>query len=155
MSSNNNAIEQNVTIEASKATVYEALTDPNGLIRWFPTQAESDPRPGGKLRLEWEFADADQNGFQEGTYQEVIANKMITYPWRAGEVPTTVAFTLEEAEGETTVNLVHSGFGSAEDAEGLRAAHDGPWSFYMFNLKSYLEQGVDMRTEKLSQVTRQ
>ena len=57
--------------------------------------------------------------------------KKVSYTWQAGDVPTTVDVTLEEAAGGTDVRLVHSGFGTGEGSEQLREMHDGPWSFYM------------------------
>ena len=39
------------------------------------------------------------------------------------------------------------------DGEKMREGHAGPWSFYMQNLKSYLEEGEDERTTKFGQKT--
>ena len=55
--------------------VFEALTDAEQLARWFPTKVESDARTGGKFVYSWEFAQAEQNGSQQGEYLEVVANQ--------------------------------------------------------------------------------
>jgi uncharacterized protein YndB with AHSA1/START domain len=153
MSVDTNTIEQAVTVEAPADVVFGALTDAEQLARWFPTKVESDARTGGKFVYSWEFANAEQNGSQQGEYLEVVANQRVSYTWQAGEVPTTVDVTLKEAAGATEVRLVHSGFGTGGGGAQLREMHDGPWSFYMANRKSYLEQGADHRSEAISQIT--
>lgn len=153
MSVDTNMIEQSVTVDAPAGVVFEALTDAERLTRWFPSKVESDARTGGKFKYSWEFSNTEQNGSQQGEYLEVAANQRVSYSWQAGEVPTTVDITLSESGGATEVHLVHSGFGTGEGSAQLREMHDGPWSFYMSNLKSYLEQGVDHRFEQISQIT--
>ena len=153
MSVDINTIEQSVTVEAPADVVFGALTDAEQLTRWFPSKVESDARTGGKFIYSWEFSDAAQNGSQQGEYLEVVPNQKVSYTWQAGETPTTVDVTLREADGATEVNLVHSGFGTGEGSAQLREMHDGPWSFYMANLKAYLEQGADLRSEQINQVT--
>jgi uncharacterized protein YndB with AHSA1/START domain len=144
-----------VSVHAPRAVVFEALTSPQVLMRWFPTRAESDPRTGGKFKFYWDFAAAGQDGTQEGTYSDVVPNERISYKWQAGPAPlsTNVTIALREANGETSVHLVHSGWQESEEGNALRANHAGPWSFYLANLKSYLERGVDERTAKLGQKT--
>ena len=126
------------------------------MMRWFPTRVQSDPRTGGKFKFEWDFNAAEQNGSQEGSYLEVIPNKKTSYRWEAGKdpaVPTTVTFELAEADGQTTVQLSHSGWGAGPGAGELREMHAGPWSFYLANLKSCLKAGRDGRAAALGQKT--
>lgn len=149
----NNEIKQSVTVKASREVVFKALSDAGELMRWFPTRVESDARTGGKFMFAWEFAEEENNGSQEGTYTEVIANEKISYGWQAGEVPTTVEFTLNASGDETTVDLVHAGFPAGAEGDELLKKHSDPWGFYMMNLKSYLEEGQDGRTAAIGQKT--
>ena len=151
--SKSNVIEHSISINASSEQVFNALVDADRLTRWFLSKAESDARVGGKFKYGWEFNNADQNGSQEGAYSEVVANKKVSYPWLAGEIPTTVTFTISDSGDQTTVHLEHTGFGDGENSDQLTEMHDGPWSFYMVNLKSYLENGDDQRAEQIGQVT--
>ncbi len=148
-------IKQEVRVKASKSTVYNALTSAKELMRWFPTRVESDPRPGGKYKFEWEFNAAEHNGDQAGTYIAVTPNEKFSYGWivKPSGHPTTVTFSLAEANGETLVILVHSGWPDNAEGEKMREGHAGPWNFYMENLKSYLERGVDERATKFAQKT--
>src|SRR5687768_11372468 len=105
MSNKHSFVQQTVTIKSSPMVVFKALTQADELMRWFPTRAESDPHPGGKFKFTWEFADANQNGSQQGEYVEVLPNRKLSYMWTAESIPTIptlVTFNLTEAGGETT-----------------------------------------------------
>lgn len=143
------------TIAKPKELVFKAMTQADELIRWFPSRAESDPRAGGELKLFFNFTDASQNGRQEEKYLEVVANEKFSYTWmvREGSIPTMVTFTLKEADGETTVDLDHSTTHEGADEKKLHDGHAMQWGFFLMNLKGYLEAGMDMRAEKLNQVT--
>ncbi len=153
MSNTNRFVTQTVVIKSPQKNVFKALTQADELVRWFPTRAESDPRPGGKLKLFWDFADASQNGSQEGEYVEVVPNKKLSYTWTADSIPTLVTFALSETNGETTIDLEHSTAQEDADEKKLHDDHANQWGFFLMNLKGYLEAGTDLRKEKLNQVT--
>ena len=155
MSNNHSFIHQTVTIKSSPEAVFKALTQADELMRWFPTRAESDPRPGGKFKFTWEFANANENGSQQGEYVEVLPNRKLSYTWTAESIPaipTLVTFKLTEAGGETIVELDHASMQEGADQEKLHEMHANQWGFFMMNLKSYLETGMDLRKEKLNQI---
>ena len=154
MSNNTSFIKQDVTIKSPINVVFKALTEAEELMKWFPTRVESDPRSGGKFKFEWEFTDASQNGTQEGEYVDVIPNEKLTYTWTAKSIPTLVTFVLTESEEEKKVALDHSTAQNGADEKMLRDEHADQWGFFLMNLKGYLEAGMDMRNEKLNQITR-
>jgi len=143
------------TVKKPKEIVFKALTNADELMRWFPSRAESDPKPGGKLKLFFDFTDASQNGKQEEKYVEVVENEKFSYTWtvREGSVPTMVTFQLKEMNGETSVELDHSTSHEGADEKKLFDGHSNQWGFFLMNLKGYLEAGMDMRKEKLNQIT--
>lgn len=153
MASNKRFIQQSVSIKKPRQVVFKALTQADELTSWFPSRAESDPRPGGKFKLFWDFKDTSQNGSQSGEYVEVVPGEKVSYTWNADSVPTLVTFNLSEANGETTVDLDHSTSEPGADENKLRDGHANQWGFFLMNLKGYLEAGMDMRREKLNQVT--
>ena len=153
MSKHNGFIKQSVKIKSPRNQVFNALTQADELIRWFPTRSESDPQPGGKIKLTWEFENANENGSQEGNYVEVVPNEKVSYTWAAGSIPTLVTFDLKEVNGETSVELDHSTEQDGADEKKLQEDHANQWGFFLMNLKSYLEAGVDLRNEKLNQIT--
>lgn len=153
MSKHNSFIKQSVTVKSPREQVFNALTQADELTRWFPTRSKSDPRPGGKLILTWEFENADENGTQDGKYVEVIPNEKVSYTWTADSIPTLVTFRLKEVDGETSVELDHSTDQDEADEKKLQEDHANQWGFFLMNLKGYLEEGLDLRNEKLNQIT--
>jgi uncharacterized protein YndB with AHSA1/START domain len=148
--------EKSITVKAPPQTVYEALTAAGRLQQWFMSRAETDPRPGGPFTFAWEFADAAQNGKQQGRFVELVPGQKVSYTWQARPAPaelTTVSFTLAPEGDGTRVHLAHTGFGTGQDGEAARDQHAGPWDFYLSNLKSYLEEGADNRAAALGQKT--
>jgi len=152
MSNHPGFVQQTVTIKSSPEVVFKALTQADELMRWFPTRVESDPRPGGKFKFTWEFANASENGSQQGEYVEVLPNRKLSYTWTAESIPTLVTFNLIESDGETTVELDHSSIQEGADQGKLHDMHANQWGFFLMNLKSYLETGMDLRKEKLNQI---
>jgi len=153
MSNKNSFVKQTVVIKSPQEVVFKALTNADELMRWFPTRVESDPRPGGKFNFAWEFANASENGSQAGEYVEVVPNRMLSYTWQADTIPTLVSIQLSEANGETTLDLDHASLQEGVDGDKLHEMHANQWGFFLMNLKGYLEAGLDMRKEKLNQIT--
>jgi uncharacterized protein YndB with AHSA1/START domain len=136
-------IELTRTIAATPETVFRALTDAGELSRWWTTTADSDARTGGAFSYDFEFADASRDHTYAGTYDEVVPNRLVRYPWQAAAGPTTVTVELTPRENGTELTLRHSGWGSGDDEAVV--LHEQGWSFFLDNLVSYLERGEDLR----------
>lgn len=96
--------------EAAASLVFDALTQPEWLKRWYgPTGwtlvlCEIDLRVGGAWHFVVQRPDGKQIG-QLGVYQEIVKNQRIVNTeswedWDAGE--TLVTTTLSEGDGKTT-----------------------------------------------------
>jgi uncharacterized protein YndB with AHSA1/START domain len=156
MNPDDHPYEQSVVVNAIPQAVFRALTDAEVLQRWFPTRAQTDPRAGGPYSYAWDFADAAQNGTQNGHYVEVVPGRKVSYTWEAGQTDprqTLVTFVIEPDENGTRVGLAHTGFGPGQPGGQMRDHHAGPWGFYMSNLKTFLETGADNRAAALGQKT--
>ena len=141
-------IVQEIVVEAPRQRVFDALTKPSDLERWWTTRAESEPRPGGRFRYEWTFEGApERDHTQEGAYSTFVQGERVGYPWKVGSSPTQVEFTLEEREGRSSLRLAHDGW--AERMDEARGHHEQGWNFFLHNLKTVLEDGVDRRAEAL------
>jgi len=137
-------IVQETTVGAPRERVFRALTDARELERWFPSRAESDPRPGGGFHYSWEFPDApEKDHVQKGAYASVEPGRRVAYPWSVGGTPTDVDFTLENDGDGTRVRMVHGGW--TPDIEGAREQHVQGWQMFLSNLKTVLEGGSDVR----------
>jgi len=127
-----------VLIDATPSTVFELLTDPQLQQRWFGTEVELDPRPGGIYK-------ALVGGTHPalGEFVEVSADEKVvfTFGWDEPDHPipagtTTVAVTLTAEGSKTRVQLVHSGL--PEDAI---ADHTVGWNHYLGRLATVAEGG--------------
>jgi uncharacterized protein YndB with AHSA1/START domain len=105
-----NSIKRELTIEADAATVFAFLTDPERLIRWMGTSAESDPRPGGLF-----LVDVAGQHRARGEFKEVVPVSRLAYSfgWEGREnVPpgsSLVEIDLVPNNGSTLVRFTHSG----------------------------------------------
>lgn len=156
MSDETRTIRQSITINAPAATIFKAFTDAGELIRWFPTEAESNPQPGGKFKYFFDNpTNPEQTHTYEGTYIEILPDQRIAYPWNmAPDKPiTTVEINLGQADEGTLVSLDHRGWPIASEANEVFQRHDQGWQFFLENLKKVLEENVDERASLMGMRT--
>jgi uncharacterized protein YndB with AHSA1/START domain len=105
------AVEREVTVPASPADVWPALTEPGEVSAWFGADAELDVRPGGRGTFRW------PDGTERGVVvDEVEAERKLSFRWLPFQrtpdgamVPlpsTRVEITLDEVAGGTRVRIV-------------------------------------------------
>jgi uncharacterized protein YndB with AHSA1/START domain len=139
-------IEQTLTVDATPADVFQALTETAELKRWWISDGTSEPRSGGRFRYEWKMADPANDHVQEGTYDAVVDPVVVAFPWAAGPAGDThVTFALTQHDGGTQLSLVHSGFAADPATNEIHERHDQGWCGFLANLKSVLEGGEDKR----------
>jgi uncharacterized protein YndB with AHSA1/START domain len=132
-------VRRELEIQAPRARVWAALTEPDELVGWFPTQrAEIDLRPGGQAL----FVREEDTG--EAVVDVVEPPGRLVFRWRPmglGRPHTTVSFTLEETPAGTRLTLVESGFASLPDQieQQSQAGNDEGWAQELGELKEYLE----------------
>jgi uncharacterized protein YndB with AHSA1/START domain len=146
MTAQTDRIERDVLIAAPVERVWELVTTPEHIGRWFgDAGAELDLRPGGRLELRWH-----DYSTVHGRVEVVEPPRRFAYRWQHAGDPaaeltsansTLVDFTLTpEGEG-TRVAVVESGFqaletGAAERAE-LVASHTGGWTSELADLAAH------------------
>jgi uncharacterized protein YndB with AHSA1/START domain len=135
-----NEVRRTIEIRAPRDRVWAALTGPEELMHWFPTQhAAVDLRPGGLASFVWDES-AD-----EAVVEVVEPPGRLVFRWRPAGTDrphTTVSFTLEEIDGTSTgLTLVETGFASLPEqiAEQSRDGNDEGWRKELEELKTYLE----------------
>jgi len=144
-----------IDIKASKESVYEAWTSQEMLELWFLRLAEFTA-PDGEVRGRFDrIAQGDRykwlwHGYADDTaeYGEILeANGSDLLRFRFGPAGTCTVRCLEE-EGEQVVELVQEDIPT--DDRGMHRFHVGcktGWTFYLANLKSLLEGGIDLRNQ--------
>ena len=119
-------IERDITIAAPVDRVWELITRPEHLGRWFgDAGAEIDLRPGGEMALRW-----TEHGTARGRVERVEPKSVFSYRWApfkdpSGEEPTAgnstlVEFTLEPEGDGTRLRVVESGFASLATSDEQR-----------------------------------
>jgi uncharacterized protein YndB with AHSA1/START domain len=136
------AIVQEIAIRGSAERIFDALTKPEELVKWWGvagkfqlTQVESDLRPGGR----WSFLLATAGGPRTvcGEYRQIERPHLLVYSWireQEDAAETVVRWELEESSGITRVRVTHSGLSS----EALHARNSG-WPMIVALLQSYVE----------------
>jgi uncharacterized protein YndB with AHSA1/START domain len=99
-----NAVTAEIFIAAPPARVFQAITDPTQLPRWWGqgglyniTKSTMDVRPGGKWRSDGVGADG-RTFYVEGEYLEVDPPRLLVHTWSgsySGGRKTTVRWELE------------------------------------------------------------
>ncbi len=128
-------------IDVVPEIVWQTLTDPDEISRWFPLQAEVDPKVGGRIWLSW-------GPGCEGEAPIHIWEPPHRFGWtenygtdEAGKaIEVAVDFYVEAKAGTTVVRLVQSGFSASSDWDEMYDALVDGWTYFMFNLVFYLTQ---------------
>jgi uncharacterized protein YndB with AHSA1/START domain len=136
-------IEREITVTSPIDRVWEALTMAEHLAQWFGDSAEVDLRPGGEMTVGW----SDYEYVSKAVVETVDYPTTFAYRWEAGEAgdgtmwSTKVTFTLEEADGMTTVRVVESGLSALPDElyGPLLKENSSGWTSEMADLQRHLE----------------
>jgi uncharacterized protein YndB with AHSA1/START domain len=120
-------VTQAVEVDAPPARIWQLLTDPAELPRWWPDAAELEPRVGGRVVLS--FGPGDVSG-EVTTWEPPSA---LGFTWEASNMPGVrlhVSFMVDDlGGGRSRVSVVHSGF---EDAPAeAREAVAGGWAHFL------------------------
>ena len=139
------AITEEIKIQAPADRVFVALTSPEERVQWWgaegrfkTTHMESDLRPGGKWLMRGNGIGGRPFTVQ-GVYREIQRPNVLAFTWlpswQDDASESLVRFDLEETDGTTTVRLTHSGL----TTEGSRTQHRG-WPDILAWLRAYLER---------------
>ena len=147
------AIALEVVIAAPPDRVFQAITDPTQLLRWWGQQGMyhgtkwcTDVRPGGQWRCEG-VSDSDGTAYNvSGEYLDVDPPRLLVHTWIAswsGSLKTVVRWELEPAAGGTLIRLQHSGFtGAPESAKG----HYEGWQRVLSWMQAFVDKGETVST---------
>ncbi len=148
---------QRININADIQEIYEAWSKPAELERWFLRDADfisPDDSPKDKEQpiakgdtYRWYWHGWNDNVFEVGTILEANGEDYIKFTFgKAG----TVNVAIKEEKGEIICELVQEEI--PEGADGKANFYVGcmeGWTFYLTNLKSILEGGIDLRNKNM------
>ncbi|MCL1634791.1 SRPBCC domain-containing protein [Luteimonas sp. SX5] len=125
-----------VGIQSSSGAVYRAIATSEGVAGWWTVDAEGDGGAGGTLRFRF-----GELGFCDMKVLEADPGKRVL--WQVTDGPrewigTTVAWDLEQEDGDTVVLFKHQGW--KEPVEFMHHCST-KWAVFLLSLKSLLETG--------------
>lgn len=141
----NDTLVQEISINASAERIFDALTNPTELLKWWgaegkfqATHVECELRPGGS----WEIViqgdcKTGKSARVAGQYREIDRPRLLSFTWVRDEdgIETLVRWELDERDGATKVRVTHSGL----NTENLRTRNDG-WPLILSLLHAHIEQ---------------
>jgi uncharacterized protein YndB with AHSA1/START domain len=140
-------IEREIVVAAPAERLWEVLTQPEHIGRWFEGMAvQVDLRPGGAMVLS-----SQEFGKFHALVEQVERPHRFSYRWArhpdtdvAEGTATLVEFTLTPEGDGTRVRVVESGFASTDAIKVDQARHaeanSQGWRQMLDNLRGYAEQ---------------
>ena len=144
-------IVSEIHMAATAERVFQALTDPQQLMRWWNSDEcrtevfEMDTRPGGQWRFETRKTKPNASGVNrcvcQGEVLECDPPRLLAYTWISSwhddkSRETIVRWELTPTKDGTHVKVTHSGL--AEEAVA-RKAYGGGWPGVVELLKKFVE----------------
>ena len=140
-------IEREVYVEASPEVVFEVVSHPDHLKRWWPDEAHYEPVPGSTGEIV--FGERGRGG-QAVSFSVVDARPPSTFSFRWTQPPgeravagnsLLVTFDLTPSGGGTLLRMTESGFRDmgwdAAVLEEQYREHVTRWDFYLPRLAPY------------------
>src|SRR3954463_3505844 len=93
-------VEREIVVPEGPDEVWESLTDPAQLEKWFATEVELDARPGGEGVFRW--GDGDE---RRAVVREAEPGERLVLDW---DDDGAVVLELEEVDGGTRVHVVET-----------------------------------------------
>jgi len=142
------AIKQTFYYAVPPERAYAAFTDPDEITRWFADKAKISPKKGGAYRLTWSAGYT-----MRGRVKSVVPGKELEVDWidrfEDGKVFETEAhFAFAKRGRGTQLTVTHRGFKSGKKWLGLYGSIQSGWAYYLTNLRSVLEHGIDLRSDR-------
>jgi uncharacterized protein YndB with AHSA1/START domain len=148
---NTDRIEKTVTLRATRARVWRAITTAEEFGAWFGVKLDGAFAEGATVRGKITIPGYEQVTM-EVQVDRIDPQRYFAYRWHpyaidpavdySAEPTTLVEFRLEEADGGTVLTIVESGFDRiplARRAEAFRM-NDGGWAGQIRNIERYVSQ---------------
>ena len=125
-------VHRETRVAAPPAAVFALLTDPQQILRWMGTEAQTEPHPGGLYLVNVTGA-----RFARGSFREVVPVHRLAYSFGwdgSAVVPPGSSLVeidlIEQPPDGTLLRMTHSGLPTAEQCAG----HAEGWAHYIDRL---------------------
>lgn len=127
-------LSKTIYLAAPRAKVWDYLTQPEHLAKWF--HAPKEPlQEGGKLEM---FGTESGDLLIWGTVTKAQKPDLLEYTFTVkpmGDAVSTVRWTLTDVPGGTQLSLVHDGLPQGAEAFGLILAMDKGWDEHLMRMR--------------------
>ncbi len=146
-----------INVGAPVETIYKAWTTRGGMESWFVRLSEYKDKNGVERNAEEQVTIGDTykwlwHGYPDTSveYGQILEmNQKDVFKFSFGKAGNCTV-TIKEEDGEQIVELVQDTIPT--DEKGMYNFHVGcknGWTFYLANLKSILEGGIDLRNKNV------
>ncbi len=144
-------LELQVDVDTPLEAAWKAVTEGPGLANWFAPIAEvSAPGMGATVKNGW-----SAEMMMTATVTEWEPLKHVRWldesGWIGPGTSMAVDFHLSTENGVTRVRLVQSAFGASEGWDDLFDGTEVGWTYFLYNLKAYLERHVGRTRRMISE----
>ncbi len=144
-----------ITIDADPTRIYNAFATQEGLERWFLRKAQfltndGRVRKGDELiqngdKYFWLWHGYDDNVNEKRKILDANNRNFLQFEFTGG---CKVSVRIKKADGENILELIQEQIEfDANPYQNLFVACGEGWTFYLANLKSILEGGIDLRNK--------
>lgn len=121
-------------VNGSPEAVYDHFVDPELLVRWWPSEAETDPQVDGEYRMFWEGQDVTLRG----RYRKIVPGRQLAFTWKWDHEdlpPRLVDVIFKPAPRGCVVSVTHDA-GSDDEA----ADYTNGWIHFLRRLQKMLTE---------------
>ena len=117
--------------------LFEYWTKPDLIKKWWPPEAEIEPRLGGSYHLSW----PQRNWHLRGHYTSFDPGKKLAFTWHWDHDPesipvTEVVIVFESLPNDgTRMTLTHGSFSDSVEDQQMRADHLEGWEHFIGKLQ--------------------
>jgi uncharacterized protein YndB with AHSA1/START domain len=129
-----------VAINKTPAQVFKAWTDDKIVSKWFTEKTVIEPHKNGRIYFEWLAGD-----MMDAKVISIVKNRSFTFPFGSKGERVTVRF---KKDGRGCICELHQ-YSMKTTPESKWNMHRGciqGWTFFLTNLKSFLDHGIDLRS---------
>ena len=129
-----------IAINASPEKVFRAWTDAKELSSWFTVKTEFEAKKNGRIHFEWLGGDK-----MDAKVISITKNRQVIIPF-GGKGEKVKVVVKKDGKGAVCELYQYDMKTSEKDKTAMHMGCKQGWTFFLTNLKSYLEHGIDLRS---------
>ena len=129
-----------IVIKAAPEKIFKAWTDDKIITKWFPIKAQIEPKKNGRIYMEWVAGDK-----LDAKVREVVKNQKFVFDF--GNQGERVSVKIKRDGKVSILELKQFNMQTTPKMKvGMHMGCKQGWTFFMANLKGFLEHGIDLRS---------